>query len=1360
MFRAIITDLSQTFVVIDALDELEAFNNDEQRLLQGILQLQVDLQFNLFATSRFMPYITRLFRHVPMKEVRAERDISVYLDSRMSRLPECVRDSPKLQRRIKFHIEQAADGIFLLANRLFVEWTERSSVVDIETALISQEASFSVLRAAWNDPIQRFVEPGEWDSLAASALMWIIYAQWPMTASMLQHALAIQLHGDDKNLLSPDKIPSLEDILSACAGFLSIESGTGIVNIVHASAKEFLVQSQWFPRANEIIAETCTRYLCLEHFATGHVQSDGELQERFQSFPLYAYACCNWGLHAQLASKTAELVAQHFAKNTAHVQAWHQAIFRYSSGSKRADEVRETHWNVNVLQIAAFLNLECLIDSLISKYETDVEVKDSQSRTALSYAAEGGSKRAVKKLIALGAEIQAKDQDGATPLSWALRHRQDAVVRFLLKRDTRLEASNTVDNQEELILASQSGLLRSVEWLLAKGTDPDAQDKDHRRTPLMWAVLNGHKEVVQALLDEEVRCELKDPFGQTALSLASRMGFEPIVRLLIEFDADCKTKDKHGQQPLWWAAKQGHDGIVKLLIDEGVDIEAKDGIEHRSALSLAAEGGYMTIIQLLLRRNADQESSSVARQTPLFFAAAAGHVEVVKLLLDSGVDPQPRDVFDKTPKDRAILSNHKVIQSYLEIAEKSTSQVPDKRFGGSTGGTSIFLDSWRDAGRTRFYWEHDEPNKKVDSIPEWLERNASLSLQDEMIKSSLRKLLLPIGGVKQKMVRFMFDYDDNEHRNGLYTTWHAHNETMERQDTLSYTAGPRITFINPKDDLYAPMVVTTASVDANEIFGFQPGTPGKPHSTGHCTEVNLFQQVNDILLDSVQANPPGHPRRIRSLCDIGMIHVSKYQETESLDILKEAISSTRQALKELRETKTKLQSRDAASPPQYCDIQVILLANLGIQLEHLYRVTAQFAILDEAIMHIRLAISATSRQIERYRLIHVLGIQLRDRYAKMGDRMDLEEAIRLTQEAVDSSPSGLNWDLSRIAMLNNLASLLSDRFAETGDNDDRKKALEIMKEALNLGRVKGMNDHARAAILNNLGSIHADTFSQTRQKSDLKDAIDHAQKASDIVADTSTQRTQRAMILSHYAMLLGIQHRWFSQEPDCLKDFISSAREATDVAQDLPEDSFSTTVLYNIGSLHLYKFLEFRRSHDLDEAVRLINKGIDGTLKVHTDLRMIFNHPKTRFGSQHPTMGVLDITVAVMTRPQWYLQVSGSGEIAHVLVPNAAPENGGGVAAGNAENTEELPKVMFNACGTNITITEEVIEGAARNVTQGAKVMEILFKHGSQKSVPTDAVIRAAAKNEITGSRTLLVLLNRCMRGFKRKRASIDRWRN
>jgi ankyrin repeat protein len=131
------------------------------------------------------------------------------------------------------------------------------------------------------------------------------------------------------------------------------------------------------------------------------------------------------------------------------------------------------------LHIAAYFRVREAVNALLG--EKCPDLKDSYSRTPLSYAAEYGHEAMVALLLEKGAELDTKDTYGWTPLSYAAGSGHEAVVKLLLEKGAELEIKDT-DGWTPLSYAARNGREAVVELLLEKGADPRSSKRPIRRT--------------------------------------------------------------------------------------------------------------------------------------------------------------------------------------------------------------------------------------------------------------------------------------------------------------------------------------------------------------------------------------------------------------------------------------------------------------------------------------------------------------------------------------------------------------------------------------------------------------------------------------------------------------------------------------------------------------------------------------------------------------------------------------------------------------------------------------------------------------------------------------------------------------
>ena len=95
-------------------------------------------------------------------------------------------------------------------------------------------------------------------------------------------------------------------------------------------------------------------------------------------------------------------------------------------------------------------------------------------------------------------------------------------------------------------------------------TDSEVNGKDSLgRTPLYRAAYNGHKKIVELLLNNKADVNIPDENGWSALHGASYKGHFEIVSVLISRKAHINSKDIDGDTPLDWA--KGNKEIIKKM---------------------------------------------------------------------------------------------------------------------------------------------------------------------------------------------------------------------------------------------------------------------------------------------------------------------------------------------------------------------------------------------------------------------------------------------------------------------------------------------------------------------------------------------------------------------------------------------------------------------------------------------------------------------------------------------------------------------------------------------------------------------------------------------------------------------------
>lgn len=118
--------------------------------------------------------------------------------------------------------------------------------------------------------------------LATNAISILAYAERPLLAPELVHALSVDLDFDESSdtefhksgdlqsmsdslgVYDPDLMPTIAGVIAASAGLIVHQPDSDIVQLVHKTTKEYLMsdngRQKWFPRAQFTIAAICLIY--------------------------------------------------------------------------------------------------------------------------------------------------------------------------------------------------------------------------------------------------------------------------------------------------------------------------------------------------------------------------------------------------------------------------------------------------------------------------------------------------------------------------------------------------------------------------------------------------------------------------------------------------------------------------------------------------------------------------------------------------------------------------------------------------------------------------------------------------------------------------------------------------------------------------------------------------------------------------------------------------------------------------------------------------------------------------------------------------------------------------------------------
>ena len=307
-------------------------------------------------------------------------------------------------------------------------------------------------------------------------------------------------------------------------------------------------------------------------------------------------------------------------------------------------------------------------------------------------------------LLERGADVNARDPRGYTPLMAARSMGNDGGVETLLERGAVQDIFGAIMDRDANLIRE---LLRD---------DPSAANPlGEGPVPLIWAGRYGDREIIRMLLEAGAEPNVRrdvDHFGKTALDMVISYLDDDVIRLMLDHGADPEFKgDENGSTAIRIALRNGTLSGLKMLLEAGADANLADNF-------FGAWGGNVAKIKVLLDHGRvvgrDCPPGGLGRED-LGIAAGNGQTLAVELLICHGADPEymGRDrmtAFQLARKERHA-STIELLEEHAEIRG-----LPDDVATNVLGQRRRLIDTYIDGTA-------DEVASVLDADPSLMESN-------------------------------------------------------------------------------------------------------------------------------------------------------------------------------------------------------------------------------------------------------------------------------------------------------------------------------------------------------------------------------------------------------------------------------------------------------------------------------------------------------------------------------------------------------------------------------------------------------------------------------------------------------------
>lgn len=191
----------------------------------------------------------------------------------------------------------------------------------------------------------------------------------------------------------------------------------------------------------------------------------------------------------------------------------------------------------------------------------------------LHAVAHNGDAAQLARLVASGADVNARDAHGRTPLHVATFARRQDAIRALALAGAKLDLLEN-DRYDAVTIAAVADDEPTLDLLLSLGAKPGQVTSRYDGDALIAAAHLGHEGVVRRLITAGAPLDRVNNLHWTAVIESIVLGdggprHQRTLQALVAAGANLQLADREGRRPLALAQARGYTAMVRILQEAG-----------------------------------------------------------------------------------------------------------------------------------------------------------------------------------------------------------------------------------------------------------------------------------------------------------------------------------------------------------------------------------------------------------------------------------------------------------------------------------------------------------------------------------------------------------------------------------------------------------------------------------------------------------------------------------------------------------------------------------------------------------------------------------------------------------------------